>query len=245
MKLFWPIVATWLCVCAASGALAQNTQPVDLELVLLVDVSASVNDLEYDLQAQGLAKAVRSERVVRAIHSVARKGIAVCVVQWADHAHQVKSVDWIVLRSADDARQLASRIAAMPRQIHGGHTALGDALAFGLNELQTNAYLGARRVIDLSGDGRSNDGRSLYETRKYVITRGVTINGLAILNELPLLADYFRKQLIGGEGAFVETASDYEDFTHAMSRKLEREILSTPLANSDDGGRSYTAANLR
>ena len=111
-----------------------------------------------------------------------------------------------------------------------GHTALGDALAFALQQLETNRFSGVRRVIDLSGDGRSNDGRSLYSTRLAVLEHGITINGLAILNELPLLAGYFRDRLIGGSGAFVETAQDYTDFAAAMSRKLERELTAAPLA---------------
>ena len=120
----------------------------------------------------------------------------------------------------------------MPRNIDGGHTAIGDALAFGLQQIRSNRYAGARRVIDLSGDGRHNDGRSLRRAREDVLQHGITINGLAILNELPLLASYFRDQLIGGAGAFVMTAPDYSDFARAMSLKLEREIRSAPVANN-------------
>jgi hypothetical protein len=203
---------------------------VNLELVLLLDVSASVNDKEFRLQAGGLAAAFESARVLSAIRSMPPGGLAVCIVQWADHAHQQISVDWTVLRTEADALRLAGEVRLMARRIDGGHTALGDALAFGLNEIRTNRYTGLRRVIDLSGDGRSNDGRSLLRTRGEVLKHGITINGLAILNELPLLAGYFRDQLIGGEGAFVETAQDYSDFARAMSRKLEREIRSVPLA---------------
>ena len=208
---------------------AQSQERVDLELVLLVDVSASVNDGEFDLQTKGLAAAIESRPVIRALQSLGSGGIALCIVQWADHAHQHKSIDWVRLRSETDAIRLAARVSRMQRVIDGGHTALGDALAFGLRELQSNQFAGVRRVIDLSGDGRSNDGRSLYQTRRQVIAAGVTINGLAILNELPLLTSYFRDQLIGGDGAFVETARDYGDFAHAMSRKLEREIRAVPL----------------
>jgi hypothetical protein len=212
-------------------AYGQNRQ-VSLELVLLVDVSASVDDEEFHLQARGLASAFASPRVLNAISTMPAGGMVVCIVQWADHENQRVSVDWMLLQSRQDALQLSDRLRSIPRLIFGGHTALGDALAFGLNKIQTNHYEGVRRVIDLSGDGRSNDGRSLYRTRKEVLEHGITINGLAILNELPLLASYFRDQLIGGEGAFVETASDYTDFAQAMSRKLEREIRAVPLAGN-------------
>ena len=95
----------------------------------------------------------------------------------------------------------------MPRLIHGGHTALGNALGFGMQELESNRFAGLRRVIDLSGDGRNNDGRPLRAAREEVVKHGITINGLAILNELPLLDHYFRNQLIGGEGGLLHGRS--------------------------------------
>ncbi len=210
----------------------QDRHLVSLELVLLVDVSASVNEAEFRLQTGGLAAAFRSAAVLDAIRGLASGGMAICVVQWADHAHQQISVDWTLLRRETDALRLAERIAGMPRRIHGGHTALGDALAFALSEINSNGYSGLRRVIDLSGDGRANDGRSLSRVREDVLGNGITINGLAILNELPLLEGYFREQLIGGDGAFVITATDYSDFARAMSHKLEREIRSKPVARN-------------
>jgi hypothetical protein len=214
------------------SAQGQGHQTVGLELVLLVDVSASVNDDEFRLQADGLASAFASAAVLDAIRTLAPRGMAVCVVQWADHAHQQKSVDWTVLHRDTDALWFAGQIASMPRLIHGGHTAIGDALAFALNELRSNRYSGLRRVIDVSGDGRANDGRPLRAAREAVLEHGVTINGLAILNELPLLGKYFRDRLIGGEGAFVMTARDYTDFASAMRHKLEREIGSVPVTNN-------------
>ena len=234
--------ATWHCwVLALALALvappvpaqAQGSQAVDLELALLVDVSASVSDEEYRLQVGGLATAFRSPAVVDAIRASARRGIAVSVIQWANEANQRISVDWMVIRGEADALWLAARIASMPRLIHGGHTALGNALAFGLQELESNRFAGFRRVIDLSGDGRTNGGRPLRAAREEVIKHGVTINGLAILNELPLLDRYFRDHLIGGEGAFAMVAQDYTDFARAMTHKLVREISSAPLSENN------------
>ena len=117
----------------------------------------------------------------------------------------------------------AQKIADMPRRILGGHTALGDALAFAMNEISSNIYSGSRKTIDLSGDGRATDGRSLSRARREVLESGITINGLAILNEIPLLGDYFRKHLIGGDAAFMMTARNYSDFAVAIRRKLEQE----------------------
>jgi len=212
------------------GSRAQGNRVVDLELALLVDVSASVSDEEFHLQANGLAEAFRSLAVLNAIRTSVNGGIAVSVIQWANRANQRVSVEWTLLRGDADALGLAARIAAMPRLIHGGHTALGSALAFGLQELESNRAAGVRRVIDVSGDGRANDGLPLRAVREEVIEHGVTINGLAILNELPLLDRYFRDRLIGGEGAFVMIAHDYTDFAQAMAVKLVREIRAVPLA---------------
>ena len=228
MRLFLLVVAVDLL---ATGVVrAQVHSAVSLELALLVDVSASVDDDEYRLQTLGLATAFQSQRVRDAIRSLAGKGLALAVVQWANHESQKVAVDWTVVRGDADALRLSERIAAMPRLIEGGHTALGDALSFALAEMNSNGYTGARRVIDLSGDGRSNDGSPLSRARQEVLDNGITINGLAILNELPLLERYFQRHLIGGDGAFVMTASDYGDFARAITLKLEREIRSAPLA---------------
>jgi len=214
------------------AACGQDRQAVGLELVLLVDVSASVNDAEFRLQTAGLASAFANPAVLAAIRSLAPRGMAVSVVQWADQAHQQRSVDWTVLLRDSDAVRFAGQVATMPRHSRGDHTAIGDALAFGLNELRSNTYVGLRRVIDVSGDGRNNGGRRLGAIRDEVFKHGVTINGLAILNEIPQLGQYFRNRLIGGENAFVLTARDYTDFARAMRNKLEREIGSVPLTHN-------------
>ncbi len=214
----------------AAPAAGQDRQTAGLELVLLIDVSASVSKLEYRLQIEGLAAAFRNPVVHEAIQ--ASGGIAVCVVQWAQRTYQYKSVDWTYLRLDTDALQLAQQIASMPRQTPSGQTAIGSALIFGLNELNTNSYAGLRRVIDVSGDGRSNDGFPLEQARETVLQHGVTINGLAILNEVSDLKEYFHSELIGGHGAFVMTADNYADFPRAMREKLIREIHTTPVAGN-------------
>ena len=226
----------FVLVTGSISAQAQGSQTVDLELALLVDVSASVSDEEFRLQASGLGAAFQSTAVLNAIRASAQQGIAVGVIQWANEPNQRLSVDWTLVRGEADALRLAAKIASMPRQIHGGHTALGNALAFGMQELESNRFAGFRRVIDLSGDGRSNDGRPLRAARREVIEHGITINGLAILNELPLLDGYFRDHLIGGDGAFFMVAQDYSDFAQAIIQKLAREIRSVPLSQNEVPG---------
>ncbi len=208
----------------------QSRQVVNLELVLLIDVSASVSNEEFLLQIGGLAAAFTSPAVLNAIKKSG--GIAVCVIQWAQQAYQYKSVDWKHLHSDIDGLKFAAQIVSIPRQTPSGQTAIGNALMFALNELDINSFTGLRRVIDLSGDGRSNDGRLLKPARAAVIEHNVTINGLAILNEVSDLKEYFRSQLIGGPGAFVITARDYTDFSRAIREKLEREIRPAPLADN-------------
>jgi hypothetical protein len=223
-------LALGVAVGAAAPAGAQDRRAVDLELVLLVDVSSSVNDEEFRLQADGLAAAFRAPAVVDALRRLARRGVAVSVIQWANHENQRTSVDWMLLRGDADTQRLAAQIEAMPRLDRRGHTAIGSALAFALEALETNRFAGLRRVIDVLGDGRANGGVPLHAARDRVLDRGVTVNGLAILNELPHLDRYFRNYLIGGAGSFVMAARDYADFAAAMTRKLLREIDAAPLA---------------
>ena len=212
---------------------AQGGQFVDLELALLVDVSASVNDEEYLLQAKGLASALRSPAVLGAIKSVIRKGVAITVIQWSDEANQRRAIDWSLIRGDADALWLASQVDFMPRLISGGHTALSSALTFAAAEIESNGFTGLRRIIDLSGDGRNNAGPPLRSARREVLSLGITINGLAILNELPFLDRYFRDHLIGGDGAFHLISNDYHAFAQAMSEKLAQEIRSVPLSEND------------
>ncbi len=223
----WALGLTFDTVAPAG---AQERRAVDLELALLVDVSSSVNDEEFRLQADGLAAAFRDPVVRDALARVARRGVAVAVIQWANHANQRTAVDWMLLRGDADVQRLATRIETMTRLDNRGHTAIGSAIDFALAELEANRFSGTRRVIDVSGDGRANDGTPLRAAKERALDLGVTINGLAILKELPFLDRYFRKYLIGGEGSFVMVAQDYVDFIEAMSRKLVREIDAAPLA---------------
>ncbi len=226
---------------------AETQRVVNLELVLLIDVSASVDNREYTLQAKGLGTAFAAPNVLNAIESISRGGMAVSVIQWANFENQKRAIDWTLLRNKEDALAFAAQLLSMPRLIHGGHTAIGDALAFAGADLGGNAYAGLRRVIDISGDGRSNDGSSLSKARETVLSDGIVINALAILNEIPLLGNYFRDHLIGGAGAFLITASDYSDFARAIRLKLEQEIRAAPVADwrLPESGRKQATASMR
>lgn len=220
-----------LCLALTSGSSETRAQtPVDLELVLLVDASSSVNPGEFDLQMGGIAAAFRDTEVQGAIEGVGDLGVAVSLVQWASHNHQVVAVDWMLVFDPASAERFAQAVDRTPRYMEGGSTALGSALAFAARLLVTSPFMGTRQVIDLSGDGRSNQGRPSSDGRDLAVAAGMTVNGLAILNEDPGLDLHYRSQVIGGPGAFLMTAVDYEDFARAIRLKLIREMAGPPLA---------------
>ena len=241
------VVLTAALVSAATSAGAQESgaqepgaqepgRPVDLELVLAVDASSSVSASEFELQIQGLAQAFRDPRVLQAIRAAGGLGVAVSLVQWSDHRKQFLAVDWTLVADSDGARAFADEVADTPRFVIGGGTAIGGALNFAMRLLDGNDYQGRRRVIDVSGDGRANQGAEPAKLRDRAVALGITINGLAILNEDMTVADYYRDQVIGGAGAFVMTANDYESYALAILTKLLREIAGALIA-ARPGGR--------
>ena len=200
-------------------------QPCDIELVLAVDVSISVDGMELDLQRQGYAEAFRDPEVIAAIAANAG-GVAITIVQWAGQGQQRTAVAWALLTDADSSLRFAAtvdRVLAVDPEFQG-KTALGDALYYGLQSLNGNGFEGLRRKIDVSGDGRANEGFKPERVRDFAVLSGVTVNGLAIINDEPYLEDYYRGHVIGGPGAFVMAAADYEDFVEAIRRKLLREL---------------------
>ena len=224
---------------------AARAERVQLELVLALDVSLSVNDEEFALQLHGLAEAFRNEAVVAAIGAVGDHGIAVLLLQWSDRAEQTIAVDWTAVRDGADARALAEKIARAPRAHSGAGTAIGRALETAIPLFRMNGFEGDRKVIDLSGDGIDNRGPLPPGIRDTAVAAGITLNALAILNEDPYLDIYYQRNVIGGTGAFVMTAVDYRDFAVAIIRKLIREISDQPIAERlPDTGPGLAAASL-
>ena len=215
--LAWPPAPAW-------------ATEVALELVLAVDCSASVEQHEFALQMRGLADAFRAPEVVRVIEAAAPNGIAVTLVQWSGASMQVQAVPWRRVHDAHSAAAFADLIEAAPRQLRGGATAIGEVLKYARRLFDGNGFNGARRVIDLSGDGSSNQGEFPTLARPRSVAAGVVINGLAILNDEAALDQYYRRQVIGGEGSFVLSARDFPDFADAIRAKLIREIGHPPTA---------------
>ena len=206
--------------------------PVELELILAVDVSSSVDEGEFELQRRGIAAAFRHPAVQAAIRKAGDRGIAVALIQWSEFVHQRKTVDWTLVHDAADAAALATDIAATGRAISGGGTAIYGVINAALHEFDTNGYDGQRRVIDVSGDGRSDLLVPTTAARDRAVARGVAINGLAILNDEPDLDRYFRAYVIGGAKAFVISVEGFDAFAAAMVIKLIREIEYAPAVSS-------------
>ena len=230
------ILGLALAIVVASGTVGRLRADigVDLELVLAIDSSGSVSFEEFELQAHGIARAFRDPEVIEAIEGAAPNGIAICLIQWSGRRQHLVTIDWTLVTDAVSAHALAARINAMGRVLIG-ETAIADALRFAHEQLASDSFQGTRQIIDLSGDGMTNAGGDPDPVRDAAALAGITINGLAILNESPSLDRYYADHVIGGPDAFVVAAKDYHDFAHAIRHKLLREIRGAPLADAAPG----------
>lgn len=202
-----------------------------LALVLAIDVSGSVDGGEYALQIGGLAAALRSDEVVDALALAGP--VYATALHWSGNGQQIQVVPWTLLEGRAGAAAFAAAIELQPRQFDKYSTAIGEALAFANDRFTALPGRCRRHVIDVSGDGRSNEGWSPHLIRDHVVRQGVTINALAIQASDPGLKAYFERQIIGGAGAFVIAADQFEDYPRAIKKKLVREIL-PPIAAARD-----------
>jgi hypothetical protein len=198
--------------------------PVDLALVLAVDASGSVNQTRFELQKHGYAQAFRSKQVIDAITAGADRAIAVAMLQWTGPNLHVRVIDWRRVSNAASARALADAIDATRRRLYTGGTSLSGAIDTGVAVLAASPYRATRRVIDISGDGSNNRGRSAETARDEAVKAGITINGLPITWIEPGLDLYYRSSVIGGPGAFVVSIDSYDNFADAILNKLVTEI---------------------
>ena len=219
-------IFTALLLCLAALP-ARAEQLVDLELVLAIDASSSVDEAEWALQMDGYAAAFRDPGVQAAIGSGPAGRIAVSVLVWADATVPKSETGWFVLAGADDAGRFAALMSGLQRGTEGG-TGIGAGIAAAIRKLDRNDLVAPRQVVDVSGDGRETPAREVVvlmpQARAMAAARGVTINGLAIVNEDPGLARWYRSNVITGPGSFVIPAADFDAFAGAIRRKLMREI---------------------
>ena len=229
--LFICILCLSALVGSRSPALAQTE--VDLQLVLAVDASGSVDASEYDLQMAGIAAAFRDPAVLAAIAKGDHGRIAVALVTWAESSHPKDASPWHVVGDPAGAARFARLAEGFPRRVVGG-TGIGRALFFCMLMIERSAFESPRRVVDLSGDGAESTTRyfraEVGQAKARARASKITINGLAIMNDEPKLDLYYQLGVIGGPGAFLLTVDEFEDFADAMRRKLLREIGGAPVA---------------
>ncbi len=231
-----------LAVLACFGALADPNAapqtPVDLELVLAVDVSFSIDRVEARQQREGYVAALAHPAVIAAIDSGELGRIAVTYVEWSEPGYQKQLTPWRVIEDAESAAIFAAELSNMPIN-RSYYTSISHALDYATMLIETNDYDGTRKVIDISGDGPQNQGRSVEAARQDALDRGVVINGLPILNDRPnpmgvgsprdvAVDEYYERYVIGGPGAFLMPVADFDAFRSAILAKLVREIAFGP-----------------
>ncbi len=225
------IIGFFLAASLAWGLPAAAREAVDLELVLAADGSGSIDEAEFRLQRDGYAKAITHPRVLGAIRSGFHRKIAVAFVEWASPTSVATIVDWMLIADAADAQKFAAALVAAPRKVSGWNS-ISAALVYSQALIESNAYEGARKVIDISGDGPQMNGPSLEDVRAAALNSGITINALAILTRggnvrgrsgVPL-EEHYRRDVIGGPGAFVMAADETTPFEEIVLRKLVREV---------------------
>lgn len=222
-----------------SAPAVRAAEPVDLLLVLAADVSRSVTEPKFKLQREGAAAAITHPEVVRVITSGPNRRIAICFVEWGTAGQQNVVIDWTVIGDGETARGFGGKLVELPRSFSGS-TSISGAIDFAVIQLERAPFQAERRVIDISGDGTNNSGRSVTEARDDALAKGITINGLVILTPINEsfrpehtnppggLEKYFQDNVIGGFGAFTVVAKGHEAFGRSLTKKLIAEIAGLP-----------------
>ena len=248
-RLPWIALAlgVFVSIAAVRDTPACAAEDVDLALVLVTDVSRSIDDSEFTLEKNGYGAAFTSPEVLAAIKNGPSGAIAVAYVEFAS-GFEVKTVlDWSVIHDRDSAKAFVDKLTAAPRS-YWGRTAISAGIDHAVGMLAENSFNPARRAIDVCGDGTNNAGRDVSDARDDAVKAGITINGLAIINEHPVswtfahvqppggLAKYYRDNVTGGPGSFVMEVHDFQAFGEAMTRKLVAEIAAGPVPVQFAGG---------
>jgi hypothetical protein len=232
--LGWRIVVAAIALAALRSPAAGELVGVDLQLVIAIDVSASMNESRRRVQREGYARAIRSAEVLAAIKSGPHGRIAIACFGWASPDYQRVIAPWTIVESRPDADAVAHAIEQEPLAPEGG-TSISAALLFSERLLHAADVRADRKIIDVSGDGPNNSGPLLRLARDSVLAHGVTINGLAIAlltkEERTFgpfapttIQSYYQDCVIGGAGAFVIAVAEVGDFESAIRTKLTREI---------------------
>ena len=209
----------------------KNATPVDVELVIAVDVSYSMDPDEQALQREGYVLALTSKEFLQALRQGAHGKIAITYFEWAGQFDQKVITPWRLIDGPESANSVAAEIGRAPYR-RASRTSISGALRFAKALFDDSGYKGLRRVIDVSGDGTNNTGQLIVPTRDEVLAAGVTINGLPITLKRPYVGTldideldiYYEDCVIGGPGAFVVPIREREKFIEATRTKLVLEI---------------------
>jgi hypothetical protein len=226
------LVFLCLALIPTAGLAAEQ---VDLLLVLAVDVSRSIDSGKFQLQREGYAAALSNPRVLDAVRSGRNGRIGVILVEWSGVGNQKVVIDWTMIGDAEAAKSFGDRLLEAQRSF-ADRTSISGGIEFAMAQLALAPYESARRTIDVSGDGTNNSGRDVTALRDEAVSRGITINGLPILSENPMswnpdhtnppggLVNYYRNNVIGGPGAFVMVAKNFNTFGEAIISKMIAEV---------------------
>ena len=242
------LIAALLVALAVVAARHARAEDVDVALVLVTDVSRSIDDSEYALEKDGYNSAFNNEKVLAAIRNGPLGRIAVAYVEFASN-YEVRTVlDWTVIKDAASAKAFTDRLSAAPRSFWG-RTSISAGIDQAMQLFAEDGLQATRRVIDVCGDGTNNAGRDASDARDDALKAGVTINGLTIINDHPVswtfahvqppggLPNYYRENVTGGPGSFVLEIHDFATFGEAMTRKLISEIAGLPPLRQFANGR--------
>ena len=236
-----PCLRILFAACVAlslTGARAETPVAVDVALVLVDDVSRSIDDKEFQLQKAGYAAAFADSQVLAAIKGGPNGAIAVNYVDFAGDNEVQTVIDWTVIRDEASASAFTNRLTSAPRSFWG-RTSISAGIDRAVQNLAESGLEATRRVIDVCGDGTNNAGRDATAARDEAVAAGITINGLSIINEHPVswtyahvqppggLTKWYRENVVGGPGAFVVEIRDFHTFREAVTRKLVSEIAAS------------------
>jgi hypothetical protein len=235
MRMVKILLASILGAVILLPAAAFAGEDVDLLLVLAADVSRSVDAAKFQLQREGYAAAISDPRVLDTIRSGHNGRIGVTFLEWSGVGAQHVVIDWTTVGDTAAAKDFGDRLLEAPRSF-ADRTSISGAIEFAMGVLTQAPYHSTRQTIDISGDGTNNAGRDVAELRDEAVAKGITINGLVILSENPMawnpdhtnppggLDNYYRNNVIGGPGAFVMVAKDFNSFGQAIIGKMIAEV---------------------
>ncbi|MDP2411116.1 MAG: DUF1194 domain-containing protein [Pseudolabrys sp.] len=239
-RLLRTVLAAFIVCIASFTPPARAAEPVDLLLILAADVSRSVNSQKFQLQRSGYAAAISDRRVLDAITAGRHKRIAVQFIEWSGYGNHQVVIDWTLIDGPKTAQSFGDRLLELPRT-YADRTSISGGIDFAVTQFARAPFTSERRTIDVSADGTNNSGRDVTKARDDANNQDITINALAILSDTPLpwnpehthppggLANYFRENVIGGPGAFVVEAKDFNSFGQAIIKKMVAEIADAGL----------------